>query len=146
MKLENQVVSLELAKQLKELGVKQESLFYWWISNKEEHKNHINFQPAIHYERPIPMKDKNWDWSIVSAFTVAELGEMLPLSIYTVKEEKDFYCWGSAENASYEKVMPKWAKALGGEDIEPIHAETEADARAAMLIWLVENGYLKEVK
>ena len=29
MKLEDQVVSLELAKKLKELGVKQESLFYW---------------------------------------------------------------------------------------------------------------------
>ena len=29
MKLENQVVSLEIAKSLKELGVKQESLFYW---------------------------------------------------------------------------------------------------------------------
>ena len=30
MKLEQQVVSLELAKKLKELGVKQDSLFYWW--------------------------------------------------------------------------------------------------------------------
>jgi hypothetical protein len=29
MPLENQVVSLELAKKLKELGMKQESLFYW---------------------------------------------------------------------------------------------------------------------
>ena len=29
MKLENQVVSLELAKKLKELGFEQKSLFYW---------------------------------------------------------------------------------------------------------------------
>ena len=29
MKLEDQVCSLELAKKLKELGVKQDSLFYW---------------------------------------------------------------------------------------------------------------------
>ena len=29
MKIESQVCSLELAKKLKELGVKQESLYYW---------------------------------------------------------------------------------------------------------------------
>ena len=29
MKLQNQVCSLELSKKLKELGVKQESLWYW---------------------------------------------------------------------------------------------------------------------
>ena len=29
MKLEEQVCSLELAKELKELGVKQDSMFYW---------------------------------------------------------------------------------------------------------------------
>jgi len=31
MKLEDQVCSLELAKRLKELGVEQESLFYWGL-------------------------------------------------------------------------------------------------------------------
>lgn len=39
MKLESQVVSLELAKKLKELGVKQESLFQWrliWEGRSDE--------------------------------------------------------------------------------------------------------------
>lgn len=36
MNLEQQVVSLELAKKLKELGVKQKSMFGWLIEN-----NHI---------------------------------------------------------------------------------------------------------
>jgi len=31
MNLEQQVVSLEYAKRLKELGVKQESLLFWWV-------------------------------------------------------------------------------------------------------------------
>jgi len=32
MKLKDQICSLELARELKKLGVKQESLFYWVIS------------------------------------------------------------------------------------------------------------------
>jgi hypothetical protein len=140
MKLESQVTSLELSRKLESLGVKQESLFYWWISNKEEHKNHINFQPAIHYERPIPMKDKNWDWSIVSAFTVAELGEMLPERIAPKT--------GVTRQFAFRRGGFKWVsyELQDGYIVHKEFAETEADARAAMLIWLVENGYLKESK
>lgn len=35
MELKDQVVSLELARKLKELGVKQESLYSWYERTKE---------------------------------------------------------------------------------------------------------------
>lgn len=61
MKTEDQVCSLDLAKKLKEVGVKQESLFYW------------NRQTKQVYMDTVPWNETAW----VSAFTVSELGEML---------------------------------------------------------------------
>ena len=71
--LEKQCVSLELAKRLKELGVKQESLFYWAKFNSEELK--ISYVDFI----------EEWGaGKVYSAFTVAELGS--PLSNSTSVE------------------------------------------------------------
>lgn len=126
MKLEQQVCSLELAKKLKELGVKQDSLFYWcgshsnpdapWeIHNWKVYNSEFRFR---YYQSDDP----------VSAFTVAELGEMLPYrgSIYSEpvsedNESKEWIC-------IYGKTITK--------------ADTEADARAKMLIYLVENNLI----
>src|ERR1051325_10817319 len=62
MQLEQQVCSLELAKRLRELGVKQESYFYWFF----EEYNH----------EPVGWRIQTEEGDY-SAFTVAELGEML---------------------------------------------------------------------
>ncbi len=162
MKLEQQVVSLELAKKLKELGVKQESLF-WWTTNN------LNFT------------DEKCTWWIeptvesytrrISAFTVAELGEMLP----TRYKKTVYHSKNIPSNNEYEhdfviaygkSIRPK--RAVVGEVYEggmetyfycysfpsahsPQHlqeaavrfeANTEADARALMLIYLIENNLL----
>jgi len=98
MKLEDQVCSLELAKQLNELGVKQESLFYWWNS---EGKEYVSDQYR--------MNDSWVDYvKTSSAFTVAELGEMLG----------DYN-----DTDTVFKIKPK----------------TEADYRAKLLIYLIEE-------
>jgi hypothetical protein len=77
--LEKQVCSLDLAKRLKELEVKQESLLYWgnYLANGSC--------------RVLPRQGGSLDWSdgwdlkdwqeIAAAFTVAELGEMLPKEV-----------------------------------------------------------------
>ena len=116
MKLENQVVSLELSKKLKELGVRQESLWWW-----EKNKSH---PMTDGYVVIVSLKDCS------SAFTVAELGEMLPFGVdsgktdYDLGKEKSFFCaW--REDAYHEEKPDKI-----------IFADTEANARAKCLIYL----------
>jgi hypothetical protein len=115
MKLEQQVCSLDLAKRLKELGVKQESLFYW--------SDDVIY---IHKRRDA----KDW----YSAFTVAELGEMLPDYIYSQKRflQSDDWC---IYTAGEPKDFP--------DGKEMIHGNTESDARAKMLVYLIENNLIK---
>jgi hypothetical protein len=116
MTLEQQVVSLDLAKKLKELGVKQESLFCWYKHKKDGWT-------------------LVWPWAkgyeYISAFTVAELGEILPDEVstnkYTEPDLKTFMCKLHAEG--------DWQKY-----IEITEDSTEADARARMLIYLLENN------
>jgi hypothetical protein len=151
--LEQQICSLELAKRLKALGVKQESYFYysacihclekndgvdyWDIGEDEgEYSSHIKY----------------------SAFTVAELGEMLP--VY-VEYNKDTYeiticisdkTYVSDMHNEYEFVLDsprqyqltyKWLS--GTRSLRNYYTEfpKEADARAAMLIFLIENKLIE---
>lgn len=133
MKLENQVCSLELAQKLKSLGVKQESVCWWardWGSETGE-----TF---------VTHDEARWD-VIYAAFTVAELGEMLP---WFVKEHDEMY-WitlikngpspvtGKTWNIEYATIEneERECKILGSDAT----ADTEADARAKCLIYLLEN-------
>ena len=118
MKLEQQVVNLELAKRLKELGVKQESLHEW----KRNHHTH-----AYMVDQQGPWESADTE-ALIAAFTVAELGEMLPESFAVPRKswerDADAFLWG----IYIEKPKPTI-----------ISAATEADARAKMLIYLLEN-------
>lgn len=65
----------------------------------------------------------------MSAFTVAELGEMLPIEFISQRRPHDSI--GAGEH--------RWHAGQYGEDYA-FSADTEADARAKMLIYLIENG------
>lgn len=116
MKLEDQICSIELSKRLKELGVKQESFFIW-----------TPLQLAA-YHSMSKVKEKRGDW--ISAFTVAELGDMLPPFVTTEK----YLCKNKPRFNTHEK-----------ETIEchSWHDDKEADARAKMLVHLIEKGLVK---
>lgn len=135
MNLEQQVISLELAKKLNELGVEQESLFYWvnldtnWvltIVNKYEYifnfnNNTSDILSLKHY----------------SAFTVAELGEMLPPAIdkyYLISRKADNIYLVYYEDYPQDYDIPYL---IYFED------KKEADARAKMLIYLLENKLIE---
>lgn len=150
MKLEYQVCSIELAEKLKELGVKQKSRLYWLTSihHKDELSNKLLDEKAY------PVKQ-------YSAFTVAELGLILPRTVTLNKEEpfteyellmkKKFYFGESFsdefdlftlhyEPIELDNVISRRICRL--EKHANIQSKKEADARAKMLIYLIENKFI----
>lgn len=118
MEIEQQVVSLELAKNLRDLGVKQVSAFHWV---KPDPRSALADVP--HEVWP----DQEWIIELpeCSAFTVAELGEMLALGNHHVMPSYN----SNFDHGWYYRFF----------DGPFVHEQTEADARAKMLIYLLEN-------
>lgn len=123
MNIFKEVTSHDLSIELYKLGVKQDSYFVWI--------KHSIFWSLI----PFAMSKKEegtgtWEKRI-SAFLSSELGELLPNTVasFSYDEEgrkKEFLCKLHVEG--------DWSKYIRIET-----AETEADARAKMLIYLLEN-------
>jgi len=80
MKLEEQVTSLELSRKLKELGVKQKSLWYW-LESCDKRTDLISGLTSLLKPRDDIQEDKKCGCIYYSAFTCAELSELLPMNI-----------------------------------------------------------------
>jgi hypothetical protein len=129
MDLEKQVCCLELARRLKELGVKQKGLFVW-----------CEYPPA---SPPWTMKyavarlgdvdDYAYEMhrDLWTAFTVAELGEMLPN--YFKHEQRGYMnlVMMKLDDGRSEIMYKQYTDVAFVE-----RADTEADARAKMLSYL----------
>ena len=76
MPLEQQVVSLDLARKLKELGVKQESAFYWFPFGRGVHRwqvtDRILDAEALKGWRSY--EKNSVDFEFFASFTVAKIG------------------------------------------------------------------------
>ena len=134
MKLENQVCSLELAKKLKELGVKQDSLWFWYIPSVDGNDKDL----VLDSKGRVLSRDGNFaevheriaGFEIIekfSAFTVAELGEMLLIQFTILKGVQI-----SDPRGRYSRLVKRL-----------YIFEDEANARAKMLIYLLENDLIK---
>lgn len=117
--LEQQCVSLLLARRLKELKVEQKSLFWW--------NPYFNHNDNLRYEIEVGEGvSPHWGSDTIdpiSAFTVAELGAMLRCHFDTFFGGRLWYVTSPTSGREFT-------------------AETEADARAQMLIHLLESGAL----
>lgn len=115
MKLEQQVCSLELAKRLKELGVKQDAILFWIKPN----------HPRRRVWKIVPFKgEMNLSVRSCAAFSVAEMGELLGFYPLSMKSPEGVRCFN----------LPRDHFESG---------TTEANARASLLIYLIEQGLVK---
>ena len=120
MELEKQVTSVELSNKLHKLGVTTPSLFFReWTGAKEEE--------IEMWRKPDYCLDN------VNCYTVAELGEILkPYYANLIKLK------GLLNFQPIVTIGGKWRVDLDDEGTLCIE-ETEADARAKILIYLLEN-------
>ena len=115
MELKEQVVSLALAKQLKEIGVQQESLHIWQQTTGDEW--YVNDSLLF-----------DWGSEAYPAYTVAELGELLP---------RCYISWATPQNGEAKWWCRRMEQHfVTHEETPTFMAATEADARAKMLIYL----------
>ena len=113
------VCSIELAERLKELGVKQESLFYWNETEKDNDYWLGEYGPIIDIDLS---EDKTGDYC--SAYTSDELGEMLPRVGWFTSTNKEGSYVSFLNVATGEKRFDD---------------NTMANSMARMLIYLKEN-------
>lgn len=139
MQLEQQVVSREYAEKMRDLGFPQNSYFWWkaigsGIKEKDYRISDSWSKDNKHYGDDVDQ---------FSAYTVAELGEMLLKMTYAYSYPRKYPEWENGHKTYQDEV--KWyAKCkeieLSQNSLEKLtESDTEADARAKMLIYLAEN-------
>ena len=129
MRKEDQVVSIDIAMRLKALGMKQEALKWWDLTERTLYGCHDGTAVEL---------------NCVAAFSVAELGELLPVTITVEGYAHHFESMRLPQErgtrfrgcyASLKYYIP-----------DPMVEEaTEADMRGMVLVHLLERGYLKEI-
>lgn len=131
MKFQNQVTSLKLSKRLKELGYPQESLHFWAVEmSKGRETDKWSLCPKEHLLSEHPK---------YSAPTVAELGEMLPA--HQCSFGKSELVTNGFVQIAYGKWCGSWTDNNG--TYVDFAEEKEADLRAKMMIYLLENKLVK---
>jgi|TARA_Y100000310_G_C20704007_1_gene833010 hypothetical protein len=137
--IEQQVCSLEPSIQLKELGVPQESVWYWYRGSTTDASYSLGDTADVMNNSLIPLVKDQWD--AFSAYTVAELGELLVnYDIGKIQKVGNKWVIGAVRdrdetdrNGINEYIVKR----------VDIWDNSEANARAKMLIYLLENKLIK---
>ena len=144
MKLKELVSSLKPSKELRELGIRQDS-FYYWV-RKEGSKTYQLFDRGI-------AGGISFFEEMYSAYTFPELLEVLPDKLTSIisktySVEKDYYIHILKTKKSSGFVLPDYFvgyKTLDDRYLHSERADTIVDAGAKMVIYLIKEGLL-EVK
>ena len=115
LRIGQQLVSIELAERMKKLGFTQDTFFFYDSDTNILHRYGEAFQELMN------------KGELTSAYSVAELGGMLPIVYGSYKHENGF----AADRLTWEQ-----------ESEECQYADTEADARAKLLIYLAEHSII----
>jgi len=122
--IEKHIPKLETCQTLKELGLKQRGLFCYY---KHHSGGGFEYQIEPMVKERHTEDDYNFERHVVFAPTVGELGEMLPIGFDSCRPIGGFWkCYPS----------PKYP------DVHLARGNTEAEARAEMLIHLIENDFV----
>ena len=127
MNLTKRVSTLDLCTTMKELGMPQGGSSWAWVKTGMEAWCLALRSETVAAER----------W--IDAPTVAELGEMLPAGI----SDGDIYYWLTCGKGAHGWYCQYGIDSYDGTD--PLHqagASNEADARAKMLVYLLEKGLM----
>lgn len=133
MNINEQICSMELAKRLKELGVKQESLFYRF---GEENFQYIFCKEYEQYSPNVNLDIKDG----YSAFTAAELFEMLPSSLVI----DDCLSISKSKNNIYTALYDHITEEINYYNII-VHDENLSNCLAKILICFLEKKLKEDV-
>lgn len=132
---EKQVTNLSLSQRLKELRVKQDSLFVWAFQTGTQDTPSLFLKDEL---SKIPLQ-----FETTSAFLVGELGELL---IWDLSIGNEIYTLSSGIRLSNHNVFDWYAgyRIPGtGYQIYGVNGDTEAETRAKLLIFLLEKRIIK---
>jgi len=141
---EKEVASLELSKELKELGFPQKEPGWFWYANITNANYRLIFLEEFNEKIDKDMED------YIKAYTNSELGEWLPpywiswrdkKGRYWISRIREFKCVFNSED--YPELSRPIAVALENfikREYTPTY--NEANARAKLLIFLKEIGYI----
>lgn len=154
MILEKQVTKLEISEKLASLGVPQTGHFMWRLCIPQDLAVLVvadiqRYDNEYHKERNRPEIQERFEKEnrFYSAFTVAELGELLPATIgrmtvctWKLDSRVGFGCSYSDEEGYHDYEIEDHDDGDAYELYE--EADTEANARGKLLIYLLENKLL----
>lgn len=129
MELKDLTCSLELARKIKELGVVEESIFFYEWSGAKELSINENHKPYYNIDG-------------INAYTVAELLNILPSGIH----EQDILVierWENGYSLAYKDYGGSGKQFRGDTHKLSLFKDTLENALAKMLIHLIENKYVK---